>query len=93
MTLKEVRTLLRFCEAPDKNCAGVSALLDEHIGHVALRIVELKQLQKQLRTLRRLCGKTQTVKDCGIVKQLSTDTQPSERRTGHVHGTHSTHRH
>jgi Cd(II)/Pb(II)-responsive transcriptional regulator len=92
MTLDEVRTLLRFCDAPDKNCAGINVLLDEHIGHVALRIAELKQLQKKLRDLRRLCGKAQTVKDCGIVKQLSTDTAPHARRSGHVHGAHNGHR-
>jgi Cd(II)/Pb(II)-responsive transcriptional regulator len=93
MTLDEVRALLRFCDAPDKNCTGINVLLDEHIGHVALRITELKQLQKKLRGLRRLCGKVQTVKDCGIVKRLSTGTTPRERRSGHVHGAHSGHRH
>jgi Cd(II)/Pb(II)-responsive transcriptional regulator len=88
MTLEEIRTLLRFCDAPDKNCTGVNALLDEHIDHVALRISELKQLQKKLRDLRRLCGKTQTVKDCGIVRELSTAEPTTARRTGHMHGAH-----
>ncbi len=31
---------------------ALNALLDEHIGHVATRIRELRQLEKQLKTLR-----------------------------------------
>jgi Cd(II)/Pb(II)-responsive transcriptional regulator len=94
MTLEEIRTLLRFCDAPEKNCIGVNALLDEHIGHVALRITELKQLQKNLRELRGLCSGTRSVKDCRIVKRLSTETLPAQPHTrGHVHGAHSGRRH
>ncbi|HKQ30034.1 MAG TPA: Cd(II)/Pb(II)-responsive transcriptional regulator [Burkholderiales bacterium] len=92
MTLDEIRTLLRFCDAPDKDCIGVNALLDEHIGHVSLRIAELKQLQRQLHDLRQRCDKAQTVKDCGIVKRLSAGTAPGTRRGGHVHGAHDGHR-
>lgn len=35
MALDEIRTLLRFRDAPEKNCGDVNALLDEHIDHVA----------------------------------------------------------
>ena len=38
MTLDEIRVLLRFRDAPTENCGEVNALLDEHIGHVALRV-------------------------------------------------------
>ena len=46
MTLAEIRTLLSFKDTPDDSCADVNALLDEHIGHVASRIRELKALEK-----------------------------------------------
>ena len=49
MTLKEIRNLLRFRDAPDENCSEVNALLDEHIEHVCNRIRELKLLQEKLR--------------------------------------------
>jgi Cd(II)/Pb(II)-responsive transcriptional regulator len=93
MTLDEIRKLLRFCDAPDKNCNGVNDLLDEHIDHVTLRIGELKQLQKNRRELRRACDRSQTVKDCGIVRRLSADVSGERRHGGHVHGAHNGRRH
>ena len=56
MTLDEIRVLLRFRDAPQAECGEVNALLDEHIGHVATRIRELRQLEKQLKALRELCS-------------------------------------
>lgn len=53
MTLDEIRVLLRFKDEPQAECGEVNALLDEHIGHVATRIRELRQLEKQLKVLRR----------------------------------------
>lgn len=91
MTLDEIRTLLRFCESPDENCDEVNALLDEHIGHVAERMAELKTLEHQLRELRRLCGKPCAARDCGILNQLAcTAASPAPRKnaSGHVHGAH-----
>jgi Cd(II)/Pb(II)-responsive transcriptional regulator len=91
MTLEEIRTLLRFRDAPEKNCGDVNELLDEHIGHVASRITELTRLEKELKRLRHLCGKAQTSKDCGILNGLAKGTTASRRHhsgTGHVHRTH-----
>lgn len=91
MALDEIRTLLRFRDAPEKNCGDVNALLDEHIDHVARRIAELKAMEKQLKELRLQCVKTRAAKDCGILKELA---QASDSRTpdgpwsGHVSGTH-----
>lgn len=59
MAVDEIRTLLRFCGVPDNSCGEVNTLLDEHIGHVASRIAELKSLEKRLRNLRSLCRSTQ----------------------------------
>lgn len=70
MTLDEIRSLLRFRDAPEENCGAVNDLLDKHIGHVATRIVELQALEKQLKTLRGLCRRAQAAKDCGILQNL-----------------------
>lgn len=92
MTLDEIRALLLFRDAPEKNCADVNVLLDEHIGHVASRIEDLKQLEKELKNLRQLCHDTQAARDCGILKGLSKGTATLRRRqapTGHVHRAHA----
>lgn len=72
MTLKEIRCLLRFRDAPDDNCAEVNRLLDQHIGHVAQRIAELQTLQEHLQSLRSQCQRVQAAKDCGILQNLAT---------------------
>lgn len=89
MTLDEIRDLLQFKDAPEANCAGVNALLDKHIGHVAHRIAELKTLQRQLRELRALCQHAQAVKDCGILQELSsTDNGKPAKLSSHGKGCH-----
>ncbi len=95
MTLDEIRTLLGFKDAPEDNCAQVNALLDEHIGHVAQRIKELRALERQLKALREQCLVTQEAAHCGILNELSAAsrgqaTLASPRAApGHVHGAHT----
>ena len=91
MTLNEIRALLRFKEAPAENCGEVNVLLDDHIGHVADRIRELKALEKNLKTLRLQCQAANASKDCGILQGLSGPAESASRRTPrslHVHGSH-----
>jgi len=92
MALDEIRALLEFKDAPTENCAEVNDLLDEHIGHVAERIRELRQLEQQLNALRAQCQIASTSADCGILNQLSkTPGQAKVHEHGtlaHVHGTH-----
>lgn len=76
MTLDEIRLLLRLKDAPGQDCGEVDALLDEHIGHVALRIRELRQLEKQLRTLREQCAGAQDAAHCGILNRLGQAATP-----------------
>jgi Cd(II)/Pb(II)-responsive transcriptional regulator len=84
MALDEIRTLLRFRDTPDESCGGVGDLLDAHIQHVADRIGELQQLEKQLEALRRQCGESRPSRHCGILRDLSsmdalpTPTAPEE---------------
>lgn len=97
MTLGEIRTLLRFKDAPEENCEEVNALLDEHIGHVATRIKELRHLQSELKELRNQCGGAgQGSLACGILNGLDeaarkrSDEEPKSKTHGdHVQGTHA----
>ena len=92
MALDEIRTLLQFCDQPEKNCGRVNELLDEHIGHVARRVAELKTMEKQLKELRRRCIQARAAKDCGILNELAQAANSAilkEPRTGHMSGTHA----
>jgi Cd(II)/Pb(II)-responsive transcriptional regulator len=71
MNLDEIRTLLRFKDAPSEDCGKVNALLDEHIGHVSQRMRELRSLDRELRALRDLCGIGKDAANCGILNELS----------------------
>ena len=71
MTLDEVRALLQFIDAPQDDCTGVNALLDEHLGHVRHRIAELRRLEKELQQLRASCASPRAAGDCGILLGLS----------------------
>jgi len=90
MTLDEIRSLLRFKEAPAENCGAVDELLDAHIGHVAERIKELKALQTELKELRAQCDAAGA--SCGILDSLDkrapkAATKPGAK-PGHVGGVH-----
>jgi Cd(II)/Pb(II)-responsive transcriptional regulator len=84
MTLDEVRTLLRFKDAPQADCNDVNALLEAHIAHVAYRIRELKALERGLMELRGQCGRSRQAKDCGILgglaKTVTTALRPAEHQ-------------
>lgn len=71
MTLDEVRTLLKYWEEPNRDCADVDTLLDEHIRAVETRIEELKQLKKHLSVLRQKCVSSAPAKSCGILNALA----------------------
>ena len=90
MTLDEVRVLLRFKDAPQADCGEVNALLDEHIGHVAHRIRELRALEKQLRGLRAQCESPDAAADCGILQGLEIAAGRSNKAPArrHVRGAH-----
>ena len=90
MTLDEIRSLLRLRDAPSENCGAVNALLDEHIGHVAQRIRELRALERDLKALRARCTSPQPIDGCGILNQL--DSVPAQAATlsprRHIRGAH-----
>lgn len=73
MTHDEIRALLAFRDAPEDKCDEVNTLLDEHIGHVARRMGELKALERQLKELRSRCQSVRAVRECGIMQSLGRD--------------------
>jgi Cd(II)/Pb(II)-responsive transcriptional regulator len=88
MTLDEIRLLLRFKDSPEENCGGVNDLLDEHIGHVASRIRELRQLERQLKGLRELCQEVSDAGHCGILNELKQSSIDPSDGNGHLRGAH-----
>ncbi|MFM9915182.1 MAG: Cd(II)/Pb(II)-responsive transcriptional regulator [Rhizobacter sp.] len=91
MTLDEIRALIQLRESPAQDCGDINLLLDEHIGHVAKRIRELRALEKELKALRSRCLSPHAVADCGILDGLdraaAASPAPAPRRR-HVHGAH-----
>ena len=89
MSLDEVRILLRYLDRPAADCGEVNAVLDEHIEHVALRLRELKLLEKQLRELRAHCNSERKGQPCGILEQLNAERRstdvPRPAPSGRVH--------
>jgi Cd(II)/Pb(II)-responsive transcriptional regulator len=85
MTLDEIRVLLRFKDSPQSGCGEVNALLDEHIGHVAARIRELRQLEKQLKALREQCGYPRDAAHCGILNELVHASAPTAVPSASTH--------
>jgi Cd(II)/Pb(II)-responsive transcriptional regulator len=71
MTHDEIRALLRAADAPASDCGEINELLDEHIRHVEVRILELQQLKEQLTALRDQCHGEHPVNDCGIMQKLA----------------------
>ena len=90
MTLDEVRSLLKLRDAPSRDCGEINSLLDDHIGHVAQRIRELRTLEGDLKALRARCASPHPIDECGILNQLDSaaaqGAKPSLRR--HIRGAH-----
>ena len=91
MSLGEIRTLLAWRDQPDADCGAVNDLLDEHIGHIATRIRELRALEKQLKALRAQCRQASDTAHCGILSGLTQPgaaPAPVPAAARHVHGVH-----
>lgn len=88
MSLPEIRALLQAIEQPEADCGPVNALLDEHIGHVAARIAELRQLKSELDAIRAHCRGSEPTKRCGILTSLARQARKGAQNRPHVRGTH-----
>ncbi len=86
MSLDEIRRLLAFCDAPERDCGEVNALLDEHIGHVQARLEELQALSLELKQLRRVCHSPGRAGACRILQTLRTpEAIPARPRRAGAH--------
>lgn len=85
MTLDEIRSLLRFKDAPTEDCSEVNTLLDAHIGHVAHRIRELRALEEDLKQLRARCLSPHPIDECGILHGLDSATSGNSANAPHRH--------
>jgi Cd(II)/Pb(II)-responsive transcriptional regulator len=90
MTLGEIRALLRMKDSPPEDCSDINTLIDEHIKHVAIRIRELKSLQRQLVELRSSCAGSGAVNECGVLSGMAQASRngSGNRAESHVHGSH-----
>jgi len=94
MTLEEIRELLRLQAVSQENCTAAHQVLDEHIAHVAARVTELQQLERQLKALRRRCKTTVAKQHCAILDDLGQSSGSGKVGKGgvhHVSGAHSAH--
>ena len=90
MTLDEIRALIELRDSPAQDCGEINALLDEHIGHVAQRIRDLRVLERDLKALRARCTSPHAVAECGILSGLdhASVSKPLSPNWPHLHGTH-----
>jgi Cd(II)/Pb(II)-responsive transcriptional regulator len=72
MSLDEVQALLAFQDHPEQPCSGVNDLLDQHIGDIQRKMLELQALQEELTHLRSRCQSTGQVRECEILRDLCT---------------------
>lgn len=71
ITIDEIRTLIKFQDAPEANCGKVDQLLDIQLEKVNQKIERLLGLQAHLTALRGLCHAQSAVKDCPIMHKLA----------------------
>ena len=71
LSLDEIRDLLAQVNGSARDCAGVDRVIDDHIADVDARIDALRQLRRQLQTLRARCDGEHGIEDCGVWTGLS----------------------
>ncbi|UZE94533.1 Cd(II)/Pb(II)-responsive transcriptional regulator [Alkalimarinus alittae] len=71
LSIIEIRQLLQLSDSPDERCDDINRMIDSHVIEVEQRISDLQSLRKQLKSLRNSCSDQRTVKQCGILSNLS----------------------
>lgn len=93
MALDEIRDLLSLRDHPERDCAAVNALIDEHIGHVEARLAQLASLREALVDLRARCRGEAETGACGILQELAQpagdDEEGEPTPVRHIGGSHS----
>lgn len=70
MSLPDVRTLRSFQANPELACAEINQLIDGQIARIHQQVESLRQLERQLHTLRDTCHASQKASECGIMRTL-----------------------
>lgn len=68
--LNEIKRLLEFVEQPNADCGDIDQLIDTQLAKVRARLKSLKELEKQLASLRGRCGAKRIAGECGILHEL-----------------------
>jgi len=71
ISLVEIRKLKELKYRPNENCQDINTVFDKHIMQVDIKIKELRELKKELRSLRGQCSDKNTVNKCRIIQELS----------------------
>jgi Cd(II)/Pb(II)-responsive transcriptional regulator len=69
--LSDIRVLLDAKANPTAGCQSVNELLDHHIERIHIQMEALRSLEVQLATLRHQCNEPHSVRECGIMQNLS----------------------
>lgn len=69
--LPEARLLRRLQENPERACDEANHLLDQQITRIGQQIESLRQLEGQLRALRKSCGASRKTGECEIIRNLT----------------------
>ncbi len=77
LTLSEIKQLILLQYSPDTPCEVVNEMIDTHLQVVEARITDLRKLLSDLKKLRQKCGKERSIEHCGILGELSPNTQGS----------------
>ena len=80
----EIRVLLSLQDDPSRPCDEVNDLLDSHIRLVDERIAALKELKRQIRTIRQACAGGACIGDCGAMDELRRSTGTNQPSRKHV---------
>lgn len=73
LTLSEIRQLIELNRSPGIQCDDINKMIDKHIEQVELRIDELENLRRHLKSLRATCSNSRTIEECGILQNLTSD--------------------
>lgn len=85
MSLADIRLLLDLKGNPSAGCQAVNDLLDHHLERIRIQMDTLRTLESQLTALRHQCGEAHSVKECGILQNLS---EPAESHECACHTKH-----
>jgi Cd(II)/Pb(II)-responsive transcriptional regulator len=72
ITLAEIKSLQQYQSDPTRACAGVNALIDQHVARIHQQIEAMHRLEQQLIALRNSCADNHTIQECGILQNLMT---------------------